>query len=175
MLTPTVISIMAVPPLDLFLDGAQGMIPHDVVHESWKQQPDTPCRCQKLDCSRKSSGKGTRCIRSGNLRIELLSWRSVCVCPSKDRSIAPPALPVHQGSRPMKGKSESSEEKVCSSRSPLVAVMEPSDFGELDHGTKFRRLNRARFGRSPNSRPDACAPPDNTRSKNSEGHAENTR
>jgi hypothetical protein len=24
-------------PLDFFLDGAQGMVPDDIVHESWKQ------------------------------------------------------------------------------------------------------------------------------------------
>src|ERR1019366_5085761 len=32
---------LVVVPLDLFLDGAQGMVPNDVVHKSWKQQPGT--------------------------------------------------------------------------------------------------------------------------------------
>jgi hypothetical protein len=30
---------LGVGPLDLFLDGAQGMVPNDVVHEFWKQEP----------------------------------------------------------------------------------------------------------------------------------------
>ena len=43
--------------------------------------------------------------------------------------------------------SESSEGNASSSRSPFVAVMEPSHFRDLDHRSKFRRLNRSRFRR----------------------------
>jgi hypothetical protein len=35
---------LTVLPLDLLLDGAQGMVPNDIVDAFWKQQPDNvPC------------------------------------------------------------------------------------------------------------------------------------
>ena len=51
------------------------------------------------------------------------------------------------GLPPKEGNSEPSEGNTSLSGSPLVTVMEASHFQDLDHRSKFRRLNRSRFRR----------------------------
>ena len=74
--------------------------------------------------------------------------RGVFTCPNqKTTEFVAWLLAESQGFTPTDGNTESSEGNTSSSGSPLVTVMEASDFRDLDHGSEFRRLNRSRFRR----------------------------
>ena len=74
--------------------------------------------------------------------------RGVFTCPNqKTAGFGVWLFAERQGFTPMDGNSESSEGNASSSGSPLVTVIEASDFQNLDHGSEFRRLNRSRFRR----------------------------
>ncbi len=110
--------------------------------------PGTGCRYQKLACGKRKIRPRELMlpVRQPACRTLVIAW---CLHhPSRPRrNSARGSIVEPRGLRAKEGDPASSAGNASLSRSSFVPVMESSHFRDLDHRSKFGRLNRSRLRR----------------------------